>query len=358
MVVPSVERLAYGQAPDGLTAHRWVLTVGKYQASFTEWGAAWVSWNIPDLSGNFADIILGFSDVTQLHQARGGCFGSVCGRYANRIGNARFNLDGKSFVLAANNGPNCNHGGRSGFDSRRWKAEVGTLHQAAYVRFTYISADGEEGFPGELITTAIYTLDHTGSVRLDLRAECEAATVANLTNHAYFNLSGLSTASIGDHCLQVFSEQVLEINADTLPTGRILSVEESAWDFRKPQPIGNRLLKDPALVLTRGYDHTFIVQGEMGQLRPAAIFSHPASGRAVKISTTAPALVLYTGNWLKEVGKGALGKAGKPYDNHSGVALETQNYPDAPNHPHFPSARVDATHPFVQTTVWEPSLQA
>ena len=195
-------------------------------------------------------------------------------------------------------------------------------------------------------------------MRLDLRGECETVTVANLTNHAYFNLSGFSTPSINDHCLQVFSEQVLEIDTNTLPTGKILSAKGSVWDFLQPQAIGSRLLKDPSLVRTRGYDHTFVIQGERGHLRSAATLSHPASGRVINVSTTAPALVLYTGNWLKEVGAGALGKAGKPYDNHSGVALETQNYPDAPNQPHFPSARVDASHPFVQTTVWEPSLQA
>jgi aldose 1-epimerase len=232
------------------------------------------------------------------------------------------------------------------------------LHQAAYIRFTYISSDGEEGFPGELITSAIYTLDHTGSVRLDLRAECETATVANLTNHAYFNLSGLSATSIGDHCLQIFSQQYLECDHSTLPTGKICSVESTPFNFQSPKAIGTYLNGDPALADTRGYDHTLVIQGEVGHLRPTATLSHPASGRIVNVSTTAPALVIYTGNWLNEVGEGALGKAGKPYDNHSGIALETQNYPDAPNHPHFPSARVDATHPFVQTTVWQPSLQA
>ena len=297
-------------------------------------------------------------DVTALARARGGCFGAVCGRYANRIGRASFTLDGRTHHLAANNGPNCNHGGKVGFDSRRWSAEAGTLRDAAYVRLTYVSPDGEEGFPGELIATATYTLDRRGAMRLDLRAECETRTVANLTNHAYLNLGG-PTSPLADHRLRLHADRFLVADADTLPTGEIADVAGTPFDFRETRGLCERIDDDhPMLRAARGYDLCYPLRGRAGELRPAAELAHPASGRLVTISTTAPSVMLYTGNWLAAAGGGATGNHGAPYADRSGVALETQNYPDAPNRPEFPSAVVDADHPLAETTVWEPGLIA
>lgn len=358
MATPSVERQPFGTAPDGQPAHLWTLRVGTQCIRLTEWGAAWIGWDLPNRSGALTDVLLGFNRVEDLVQARGGCFGAICGRYANRIGGARFTLDGQTHTLAANNGPNCNHGGRVGFDSRRWSAEVGTLRDAAYARMTYLSPEGEEGFPGELIVTATYTLDARGAVRLDLRAECETRTVANLTNHAYFNLGGAGS-SLAEHSLRVHADHFLAADADTLPTGDILPVEGTPFDFREIHGVAERIdANHPMLRAARGYDLCYPLRGPANTLRPAAELSHPQSGRRVAIATTAPALVLYTGNWLGTSGAGATGSHGAPYGDRSGVALETQNYPDAPNRATFPSAVVDAQHPLMQTTVWESSLLA
>ena len=356
MATPSVERHPFGTAPDGQPANLWSLRIGAHRIRITDWGAAWIGWDLPDRASKLDDVVLGFDRVEALAQARGGCFGAVCGRYANRIGGARFSLDGRTHTLAANNGPNCNHGGKVGFDSRRWSAEVGTLRDAAYARLTYISPDGEEGFPGELITTATYTLDVRGAVRLDLRAECETRTVANLTNHAYLNLAGPGHTLDG-HSLRIQADQFLVADAQTLPTGEILPVAGTPFDFREAHGLIERIDADhPMLRAARGYDLCYPLRGISGQLRPAAELTHARSGRRVTISTTAPALVLYTGNWLGTSGSGAMGTHGAAHGDRSGVALETQNYPDAPNRPDFPSAVVDSEHPLAQTTVWEPGL--
>lgn len=352
MAAPSAERHPFGTAPDGQPAHLWTLRAGQSLARITDWGAAWMAWETPGPDGRAADALLGFDRVESLAQARGGCFGSICGRYANRIGGARFTLDGRAHRLAANNGPNCNHGGRVGFDSRRWAAEAGTLREASYLRLTYVSPDGEEGFPGELIATATYTLDARGAMRLDLRAECETRTVANLTNHAYLNLGG----PLAEHRLRLHADTYLATDADTLPTGEILPVDGSPFDFREARGLAERIDDDhPMLRAARGYDLGYPLRGPAGELRPAAELSHAPSGRAVRILTTAPAIMLYTGNWLAATGAGAAGKGGAPYPDRAGVALETQNYPDAPNRPDFPSAVVDAGHPLAETTVWEPA---
>lgn len=344
MTAPSAERQPFGTAPDGQAAHLWTLRVGAATARITDWGAAWMAWEWPDRLGRPGNVLLGFDRVEALVSARGGCFGSVCGRYANRIGGARFALDGRTHTLAANNGPNCNHGGRVGFDSRRWSAEAGTLRGAAYVRLTYVSPDGEEGFPGELIATATYTLDARGAMRLDLRAECETRTVANLTNHAYLNLGG----GLGDHRLRIHADRFLVADGHTLPTGEIREVAGTPFDFREPRGLCERIDADhPMLRAARGYDVCFPVRGRAGELRPAAALDHAPSGRRVAVSSTAPGLMLYTGNWLATASGGAC-------LDRAGVALETQNYPDAPNQPGFPSAIVDPAHPLAQTTVWEP----
>jgi len=352
MAAPSAERHPFGDAPDGAPAHLWTLQAGGRRMRVADWGAAWMSWETPDRHGKPGDVLLGFDSASALARARGGCFGAICGRYANRIGGARFALDGRVHALAANNGPNCNHGGATGFDSRRWSAEAGTLRDAAYLRLTYVSPDGEEGFPGELIATATYTLDARGAVRLDLRAECETRTVANLTNHAYLNLGG----PLSEHRLRLHAGRFLPADADTLPTGEIREVAGTPFDFREARGLCDRIDADhPMLRAARGYDLCYPVDGRAGELRPAAELSHPPSGRCVRVLTTAPGLMLYTGNWLTAAGGGAAGKGGAPYADRAGVALETQNYPDAPNRPAFPSAVVDADHPLVQTTVWEPA---
>lgn len=358
MATPSAERQTFGTAPDGQPANLWTLRVGTHRIRLTEWGAAWVGWDLPDRAGAHTDVLLGFNRVEDLALARGGCFGAICGRYANRIGGARFMLDGRAHTLAANNGPNCNHGGKVGFDSRRWSVEAGTLRDAAYARMTYISPDGEEGFPGELIATATYTLDARGAVRLDLRAECETRTVANLTNHAYFNLGGAGSTLAG-HSLRVHADSFLVADAHTLPTGETLPVAGTPFDFLQPRGLTERIdAEHPMLRTARGYDLCYPLRGPAGALRPAAELAHAPSGRRISVATTAPALVLYTGNWLGTSGAGAVGNHGSPHGDRSGVALETQNYPDAPNHPEFPSAVVDANHPLAQTTVWEPGQPA
>lgn len=294
-------------------------------------GAGIVSIVVPDADGAMADVALGYKDPAD-YIADGPCCGKVPGRFANRIAKGLFSLNGKDHTLAINNGPNALHGGPTGFMNRIW--DVRTVGDDT-VEFTYTSADGEEGYPGKLGATARYTWTDDCRLILTLEAETDAPTVINLTNHAYFNLEGEGSGTALHHELRLAASRYLPTDPTQIPTGELAPVSGTPMDFTVFKPLGRDVHADfEAIRIGKGYDHCFVVDGADGSLREVAWLRSPRTTRTLTISSTQPALQLYTGNWLAGC---PTAKSGCSYTDYDGVAIECQNYPDAPNHPHFPS---------------------
>jgi aldose 1-epimerase len=312
------------------------------------YGATLVSLKTPDRAGNLKNIILGF-DSLDPYVAGVPYFGATVGRYANRIANGRFVLDGKSYQLAQNNGPNSLHGGNRGFDKRVWKAQPIETAAGPALRLTYVSAAGEEGYPGELTAHVTYRLGHD-SLTIDYEATTTAPTPLNLANHAYFNLTGDPERTILDHVLQINAARFTPVNATLIPTGEMRNLAETPFDFRTPQAIGSRInAHDEQLRLGGGYDHNWVLNSnETGTLRLAAVLADPQSGRSIQISTTQPGLQFYSGNFLD--GKAAGG--GTVFKYRTGLCLETQHFPDSPNQPGFPSTILRPGQTYSERTVW------
>ena len=311
------------------------------RARVINWGATLVEMSVPDRAGTVADVTLGF-DAMEPYLGPHPCFGCVAGRYANRIALGKFTLDGKTFKLATNNGANHLHGGVRGFDKRLWKAEQAGPNG---VRFTYVSLDGEEGYPGTLTATATYTLTEADELRIDYSATTDAPTVLNLTNHAYWNL-GDSPDVLG-HVLRLNASRYTVVDAGSIPTGELRAVAGTPMDFIKAKPIGKDIaaLKDSP---GGGYDHNWVIDspGE-GRFALAAELYDPSSGRVMRVSTDQPGVQFYSANYLKDLA----GKGGRIYGKHAGLCLETQHFPDSPNQPSFPSTVLRPGETFRSTTV-------
>lgn len=295
-------------------------------------GAGVIALEAPDTNGNLKDVVLGYDDVAA-YFGDGPAAGKTPGRYANRIAGGHFSLLGKDYTLPINNGPNCNHGGNEGFHNRNW-----TLvdHSAAKAVFQYRSADGEAGFPGNLTATVTYEWTDSFELKITLQATTDATTVVNLTNHTYWNLAGHDSGTVLDHILQLNASTFLPTDDTLIPTGQKMPVEGTPMDFRKPKAFGADMHADfPALRYGKGYDNCWPIDGADGSLRMAARLHHQPSGRTLTVLTDQPAVQVYGGNWL--AGSPA-NKAGGFYSDYDGVAIECQNYPDAPNKPQFPSA--------------------
>ncbi|NND85217.1 MAG: galactose mutarotase [Acidimicrobiia bacterium] len=272
-------------------------------------------------------------------------FGALVGRFANRIDGGRFVLDGEEVRVGINRPPHHLHGGVSGFDKAIWSAEPFEEEDTAGVLLRHHSPDGDEGYPGALDVSVTYTLDATGALTLTYVATCDAPTIVNLTNHVYFDLGG--TGSVLDHELTVHAPHFLEVDAATIPTGQILSVDRTPFDFRSPRRVGERIADDhPQLGVADGYDHCFVVDGEPGTLRPCAVVE--AAGRRLEVETTQPGVQVYSGNGIRE----RSARGGRRLGTHGGLCLETEGFPDAPNHPHFPSARLDPGEEYREVTVY------
>lgn len=330
----TVNSRSFGVRRDGSPARLFTLQNGDYRATLTDHGATLVSLSWPDKQGKVADVLLGFDDVTGYESDGNQYFGCTTGRVCNRIAKGRFSLDGFDYQLAINNEPNHLHGGTTkSLDKVLWRGEPTTLDGGPAVQFTYVSPDGEEGYPGRLEVTVTYAMPKPGVLRIDYAATSDRDTPVNLTNHAYFDLAGEGAPSILDHVLQIAADRYTPTDDTLIPTGRIDSVQGTPLDFRTPTPIGARI---DALTPTaaKGYDHNYVL-GQPGSdgLRRAAILSHPSSGRTVEIATTEPGLQFYSGNFLQ----GQKGKGGKGYAYRSGLCLETQHFPDSVNHPSFPT---------------------
>jgi aldose 1-epimerase len=338
---PGVQRSSFGKLPDGTPVDLFALTNSNgLVAKISNYGTIITELHVPDRSGKSGDVVLGFDNLNQYLKGHP-YFGCTVGRVANRIANGRFTLDGKTYHLAVNNGPNHLHGGLKGFDKAAWKAEP---QSGAAVKFSYISADGEESYPGQVTVTVLVALTDTNELSIDYTAVSEKPTPLNLTNHSYFNLAG--DGDILNHELVIAADHFTPKNENCIPTGEIKPVKGTPMDFTKPHSIGSRfsqLQEKPV-----GYDHNFVLKGGGKSLALAARVFEPKTGRVMEVWTTEPGVQLYTSNFLD----GSLtGKHGVVYRQHSAFCLETQHFPDSVNHPNFPSTILRPGETYRQTTV-------
>lgn len=327
---PTVERQDFGKLPDGTAIDLYVLKAPcGAVAKLMTYGAILTELWEPDRNGQVANVVLGFDSLDK-YLAGHPYFGSIVGRYGNRIAKGQFTLDGKTYTLAINNGENALHGGLKGFDKVVWSAKPFAKGCMAGVVFTYVSADGEEGYPGELTAKVTYTLSCKGALSIEYEARTTKATVLNLTHHSYFNLAGEGSGDILRHRMMINADGYTPVDDGLIPTGVIAPVAGTPLDFRRPKRIG----KDIKAVDIGGYDHNFVLRGKLGEMKLAARVSEPTSGRIMETWTTEPGVQFYSGNFLD----GTLtGTSGRVYNKWSGFCLETQHYPDSPNQPNFPS---------------------
>ncbi|HLH54884.1 MAG TPA: aldose epimerase family protein [Verrucomicrobiae bacterium] len=337
----SVQTAPFGKLADGTAVDLFTLTnPGGLVAKICNYGTILTELHVPDRAGKSGDIVLGFDNLDQYLRGHP-YFGCTVGRVANRIANGRFVLEGKTYTLAINNGPNHLHGGVKGFDKVVWKAEPGG---GATVKFSYTSADGEEGYPGCLQAIVVMTLTDANELVINYSAVTDKPTPVNLTNHSYFNLAG--QGDVLGHELMLAADQYTPKNQHSIPTGEISPVKGTPMDFTQPHAIGSRFseLKEKPV----GYDHNFVINGAGSNPRLTARVFEPKTGRVMELSTTQPGVQLYTSNYLD----GSLtGKRGVVYRQHSGFCLETQHFPDSVNHPNFPSTILRPGQTYRQTTV-------
>ncbi len=335
---------SFGTLPDGRETMLYTLSnENGMVAKVTDFGATLVSLTAPDRDGKLADITQGYDNVTGYTGAMNPYFGATVGRFGNRIADGKFTLDGKEYQLATNDEPGgipCHlHGGEKGFNKRLWTVEEADSDS---ITLKYVSEDGEEGYPGTLTTMVTYTLTDDNELRWEAEATTDAPTIVNVVHHSYWNLSGDPTSSINDHVLTLEADKFLPTNAGLIPTGELAAVANTPMDFTEPTAIGERVDADfEALELGGGYDHCWVLTNpDTDGLALAARLVHPGSGRVLEVSSNQPAIQFYGGNFLAEEnfsGDNTPGKGGKAYPFRSGLCLETENFPDAPNQPNFPS---------------------
>lgn len=340
----SIEKAPFGRAPDGTPVDLYTLRNARgVTVKVMTYGCLITEIHTPDRNGRLGDIVLGFDNLDSYLKGHP-YFGCVVGRYANRIANARFTLDGRTYTLAANDGPHALHGGRKGFDKVVWAAEPLTVPGGVAVRFSYTSPDGEEGYPGNLKVRVTYTLTDDNELRMDYEAVTDKPTVVNLTNHTYWNLAG--GGDIYGHELTLHADHFTPVDATLIPTGEIAPVAGTPMDFTRSKPIGRdlkQLTNKP-----QGYDHNFVLRGGGGKLAPCATVYEPRTGRLLEVWTDQPGVQFYSGNFLD----GTLtGKGGQVYRQHHGFCLETQHFPDSPNQPQFPSVVLRPGQVYRTTTV-------
>jgi aldose 1-epimerase len=327
-----VSQTPFGHTLDGEAVDLYTLRgTGGIEARISNYGGIIVSIKTPDREGHLDDVLLGF-DHLEGYQKLNPYFGAIVGRVCNRIANAAFSLEGKTYRLAANNGVNSLHGGGKGFDKMFWQVAPASVPSSPMLELHYFSKDGEEGYPGNLQVKAVYSMTTDNGLRLDLTATTDKTTVVNLTQHPYFNLAG--QGDVLGHCVQIDADQFTPVNAALIPTGELRPVAGTPFDFRQPMAIGARIeQEDEQLRLGHGYDHNYVLNHPSGRLDLVARVTEPVSGRVLEVLTTEPGLQFYTGNHLNNL----RGKGGKNYSKRSGFCLEAQHFPDSPNHPEFPT---------------------
>ena len=338
-----IEKMAFGNTKDGIPVDLYVLTNARgMKAKIMTYGTIVTELYAPDRNGKFDDVVLGFDNLDDYLKGHP-FFGAIAGRVANRIAKGRFMLDGNEYKLAVNNGPNALHGGLKGFDKAVWKAELSPNADA--VGFTYLSKDGEEGYPGNLSVAVTYQLTDKNELEIHYEAKTDKATPVNLTNHSYFNLQGITADDILNHQLMIAADKYTPADDTLIPTGELKPVQGTPFDFTKPMRIGSRIDQ-----VKGGYDVNFVLRGEGKSLALAARAHEPKTGRVMEMYTTEPGVQFYTGNFLDGSLKGI---GGVVYQKHHGFCLEAQHFPDSVNHPNFPSVILRPGQTYTQTTVYK-----
>lgn len=339
-----VTKSVFGMMPDGTKVELYTLQDGPVKATIASHGARIVSLEVPDRNGRMADIVLGYDSLGPYADDAKPYFGASIGRYANRIGNGRFSLNGKEYSVSINDGSVSLHGGLHGFDSHVWRSQPIPYG----VEFTLVSEDGDQGYPGTLTTQVRYTLENR-ELKIEYSATTDKDTVINLTNHSYFNLAGEGQGDILDHVVWIAAERYTPVNAGLIPTGELATVEGTPLDFRKPTVIRSRIdAPHEQLQIAKGYDQNFVLDNH-GELKEVARIVEPQSGRLLTVRTTQPGMQFYSGNFLDGTKRG---KQGHVYQKRAGFCLETQHFPDSPNHPNFPTTVLKPGETFRSTTVY------
>jgi aldose 1-epimerase len=342
----SVTKASFGKTPDGTPVEIYTLANGKLEARIMTYGGIVVSLKAPDRTGKMDDVVLGFDSLDDYVTKNNPFFGAIIGRYGNRIAHGTFSLDGKTYTLPKNDGDNTLHGGTRGFDKVVWKGKPTTDG----VQLTYLSPDGDQGFPGALSVAVTCTLDGN-SLRIEYSATTDKDTVVNLTNHSYFNLDGQGNGDILKTQLKIEASRFTAVDSKLIPTGELKSVAQTPFDFRTPHAIGERIdANDDQIRNGKGYDHNWVLDKPEGKLAEAAEAYDPTSGRVLKVLTTEPGLQVYTGNFLDGTIRG---KGGKVYQKRSAFCFETQHFPDSPNHPRFPSTELKPGEKYHSVTIFQ-----
>ena len=346
----------FGQTPSGEDIYLYKLqNAGGMEVAISNYGATVVSLKVPDREGRTQDVVLGYSSLDGYLSARNQYLGATIGRYANRIARGRFTLNGRQYQVPINNGPNSLHGGSRGFDKRIWSVEKSTDPARRQLKLDRLSADGEEGFPGNLRVDVRFSLSDQNELRIDYGATTDKDTVLNLTNHAYFNLAGEGSGDILQHQLLLRASYFTPVDPTLIPTGELRSVADTPFDFREATAIGASIERNTEqLQRAGGYDHNFVLDGSDGKLVLAARVTEPSSGRVLEVLTTEPGIQFYSGNFLDGT---MTGKGGKEYSFRSGFSLETQHFPDSPNQPAFPSTTLRKDECFQSTTIYRFSTE-
>ena len=347
----SITGQPFGSTPDGKSAQLYTLTnAAGMKVQITNYGGIITSLSVPDRNGVSADVVLGYDHLDQYIKSNP-FFGALIGRYGNRIAAGKFSLNGETYTLAVNNGVNHLHGGIKGFDKVVWDAKTAQTEQAVSLELSYLSVDGEEGYPGNLQAQVTYSLTNDNELQISYHATTDKPTVCNLTNHSYFNLKDGGASPILNHVLQINADRYTPVDATLIPTGELAPVEGTPFDFRRSTAIGARISDDnEQLKNGGGYDHNFVFNGEMGKLRLVATVSEPTTGRVMQVYTTEPGVQFYSGNFLD----GSItGKKGVVYQKRSGLCLETQHFPDSPNQPNFPTTTLNPGETYQSKTVYK-----
>jgi aldose 1-epimerase len=343
-----IKKQAFGKTEDGKSVDLYTLTNAHgLKAEIITYGGIVTSLQVPDRNGKFADIVLGCDDVND-YAKKSPYFGALIGRFGNRIAKGRFTLDGVEYKLATNNGPNHLHGGPNGFHKVVWTAKPMQTKEGPALKLTYKSRDGEEGYPGNLSCTVIYTLTDNNELKISYEATTDKDTIVNLTHHSYFNLGGFNSGDVLGHELMINANSFTPVDKTAIPTGEIKAVKGTPWDFTKPMTIGSRI-KD----VEGGYDHNYVLNNSNGSLALAATAYEPKTGRFMEIYTTEPGLQFYSGNFLNGTIKGK----GAVYNKHAGFCLEAQHFPDSPNKSDFPSTVLKPGQKYTQLTVHKFSVR-
>ncbi len=358
---PTASVEPFGATPDGTAVERWTLSNGDTTMRVLTFGGVIQTLEVPDADGEVDNVVLGYPDLEGYYTEGDPYFGALIGRYGNRIANGRFTLDGVTYQLPVNDGPNTLHGGPGGFSERVWTATDVSDADVAALQLQLVSQNGDQGFPGTLTTTVTYRLDAESRLTVHYQATTDAPTVVNLTQHTYWNLAGEGSGDVYDQELKLNASGFTPVDETLIPTGEIAPVEGTPFDFREPTPIGARIrVADQQLLYGQGYDHNWVLDREdegaregsdsEDALEEAAVLHDPASGRTLTISTTEPGIQFYSGNFLNGT---LVGTGGGVYRQGDGLALETQHFPDSPNQPEFPSTVLRPGEVYDSTTVFE-----